>query len=312
MSLFKPILVLLTVVFLLSCSGSETAVLATIDAEAITAKDLKKAFRMQELQLGLLPDPRSPEKLQRRKRAILDALIEHRILLMQARRHGMTIDSVVLQGYLARLKQGYDETDFEDQMESRGLTVREWEQAQQEKFLVQNWIRKYIVSQIQVTPDEIKAYYRKHKEAFIRPEQVKALHIFVNTKEEAAKLRQMIEAGAEFEQVARQYSKGPEGAEGGDLGYFTKGDYPPVFTETCFKLKKGQLSQVIKSDYGYHLFKLVDRRKKKKRSLKEATEDVRRILTEQRIRENISVTLEQLRQELPIQVNEEALAEVTL
>ncbi len=88
--------------------------------------------------------------------------------------------------------------------------------------------------------------------------QIRASHILVNNEEHAKQLIEELKKGAKFEDLAKKFSKCPSGAKGGDLGYFGKGMMVPQFENTAFKLKVGEISQPIKTQFGYHLIKKTD------------------------------------------------------
>lgn len=90
--------------------------------------------------------------------------------------------------------------------------------------------------------------------------QIKASHILVDTEEEAKSLREKILAGEDFAAVAKQSSKCPSGANGGDLGYFGKGMMVPEFEKAAFSLPVGEVSQPVKTQFGWHLIKVTDKR----------------------------------------------------
>lgn len=87
---------------------------------------------------------------------------------------------------------------------------------------------------------------------------VRASHLLVKTEEEAAKLREEILAGKDFAEVAAQVSMCPSGRDGGDLGFFGKGQMVKEFEDACFSMKVGEVSNPIKTQFGYHLIKLTD------------------------------------------------------
>lgn len=87
---------------------------------------------------------------------------------------------------------------------------------------------------------------------------VRASHLLVKTEEEAAKLREEILAGKDFAEVAAQVSLCPSGRDGGDLGFFGKGQMVREFEDACFSMEVGEISNPIKTQFGYHLIKLTD------------------------------------------------------
>lgn len=107
------------------------------------------------------------------------------------------------------------------------------------------------------TDDEIKAFYEENKERFVAGESVSASHILVDSEEKANELLEKIKAGEiSFEDAARNESSCPSSENGGNLGEFTKGQMVPEFDEAVFKMNVGEISQPVKTQFGYHLIKL--------------------------------------------------------
>ncbi len=121
-----------------------------------------------------------------------------------------------------------------------------------------------------VTETEIKRYYNLHENSFVVPKQVKASHILLKLNEGASpeeeetikkkiqELLEKIKAGEDFHALAKANSECPSSAKGGDLGYFVKGKMDPEFEKTAFALNIGEVSDVIKSSFGYHIIKVED------------------------------------------------------
>ncbi|MGE4319797.1 MAG: SurA N-terminal domain-containing protein [Deferribacterales bacterium] len=128
------------------------------------------------------------------------------------------------------------------------------------------------VPDIKVTDAEIEAYFIKNKEALSQPEEVKASHIlikvsdFKNDKEAnekfqlAKKVLAEIKAGADFAEEAKKYSEDGSASNGGDLGYFPKGQMVVPFETAAFALKTGEVSDIVKTQYGFHIIKVTDRK----------------------------------------------------
>ena len=90
--------------------------------------------------------------------------------------------------------------------------------------------------------------------------EVRASHILVNTEQEANNLLSQIQGGTSFEQLAQQHSQCPSGRNGGDLGFFTRGKMVPEFETTAFSMQPGQVSQPVKTQFGYHIIKVTEQR----------------------------------------------------
>ncbi len=88
--------------------------------------------------------------------------------------------------------------------------------------------------------------------------QVKASHILVDSKAEAKQIIDKLKSGAKFENLAQKHSNCPSGKKGGDLGFFGKGQMVKPFEDAAFKLQKGQVSEPVKTQFGYHIIKVTD------------------------------------------------------
>jgi len=111
------------------------------------------------------------------------------------------------------------------------------------------------------TPEALKSAYDAEKGAQGGPEEVCASHILVETQEEADALVAALDKGGDFAALAKEKSKGPSGTKGGDLGYFTKDKMVPEFANTAFAMKVGDVSAPVKTGFGWHVIKVIDRRK---------------------------------------------------
>ena len=114
-----------------------------------------------------------------------------------------------------------------------------------------------------VSEADARKLYEAQVAAAKPQEEVRARHILVDSEEKAKEIFEKIAHGEDFVKMAKQFSKDPGSKEeGGDLGYFSRGQMVPVFEETAFKLKKGDVSQPVQSQFGWHLIKLEDRRQR--------------------------------------------------
>ena len=93
-------------------------------------------------------------------------------------------------------------------------------------------------------------------------EEVRARHILVENEDEAKAILEQIKGGADFATLAKEKSKDPGAADGGDLGYFTKDQMVPQFADVAFKMYPGQLSNPVKTQFGWHVIKVEDKRTK--------------------------------------------------
>ena len=149
-----------------------------------------------------------------------------------------------------------------------------------------------------VTDEEVRKAYEKEAGKVKPVERVRAKHILVSTREEAEKVLKELKAGAKFEDLARKYSKDGSKEFGGDLGYFTYEEMVPEFSKAVFALKKGQVSKPVKTDYGWHIIKLVDRKKVGARPFEEVAPGIRSLLLRQKVQQEVAKLAKQAKIEI--------------
>lgn len=160
----------------------------------------------------------------------------------------------------------------------------------------------------EVSLEEVEAYYEDHQQEFTRPEQVKARHILIRladnaTEEEMAKARQEIEEaarrleqGADFAQVAEEVSEGPSAERGGDLGWFGRNSMVQEFEEAAFALQSGEISQPVRTQFGYHLIQVTDRREAGVQPLDQVREDIQNRLAREKAMQGLEDRLDEVLQ----------------
>lgn len=200
-------------------------ILATVGESKITKEDLdlvlKNAPQQNAAQMNTLAG----------KKYLLNEMITQEVLYLNAKEKGMDQE----EEYLKELK------------------------AVQENLLKQYAIKK-VLAGITVDENEVKEYYEKNEQQFVTGESAKALHILVKTEEEAKKIEEEINAGKSFEDAAKEYSQCPSKENGGDLGFFERGKMVPEFEEAAFTLEIGVVSEPVKTQFGYHLIKVVEKK----------------------------------------------------
>ena len=130
----------------------------------------------------------------------------------------------------------------------------------------------------EVTDERVLLHYRTQAERFDRPERVRLSQILVPEREDAEQALAELRSGVPFEEVARRLSTEPAAVLGGDQGFLAREDLPPAFADTIFELEVGEHSDIVVADYGFHLFKVTDRRPAEREPLAEAAPEIRRQL----------------------------------
>ncbi len=126
-----------------------------------------------------------------------------------------------------------------------------------ESLLARMYMKKHVEEEGKPSDAELKKEYEKRLPQITPPAQIHARHILVKTKEEAeAARKRVVEGGEAFEAVAKEVSVGPSASKGGDLGTFGKGRMVPAFEKAAFALKEGEVSEPVKTQFGWHIIKV--------------------------------------------------------
>jgi len=166
------------------------------------------------------------------------------------------------------------------------------------QFLADHMLFLALRERIKVTEEEIRRYFKEHEKEYMYEYRVS--HILVNTLEEAQKVKELLKKRS-FAWVANRYSVDPVARRGGDLGYLTKGNMIPEFEAVVFKMKPGEVSDIVKSDFGYHIIKLVGMRKALARvTLDDVREQIMNELLVEKRKKAFSELMDSLRTVYPV------------
>lgn len=295
-----------------SCTPSPgEAVLAHVGKEKIVVTDLKRLLDEQAGDYN--PEVlNSPEGNLAVKKQLLNGLIEETLLLSIAREKGIALSWEEQQNPTAALQSGYSEGTLQRMLEEKKISLPRWIERQRKKRVIEKLIEQEVTMKIHPTDAESDEFYRKNPQLFTPSEQVHCRHIVAGKKEKAKTIRSLLEKGESFAAVAKEYSESPDRETGGDLGFFGRGDYPPIFEQACFNLAVGQTSEVVASEYGFHIFRVVEKKPARRLSLEEMRPAIERRLKEESGREALRSWLEEIHRNHKITIDEKALREVPL
>lgn len=153
-------------------------------------------------------------------------------------------------------------------------------------------------------PEEVKARYDKEVAAMPKEEEIHARHILVKTEDEAKDIIKQLDAGKDFTELAKEKSEDSSKSDGGDLGYFTKGRMVPEFEQAAFALEKGAYTKTpVKSQFGYHVIKLEDKRDAQPPAFDQVEPQVRQIV----MQEKYSSIIDEAKKDQKVEITDENL-----
>lgn len=278
------VLILLAMLVLSGCESASQDIVAKVNGEDITKEDFEKTSLKvgKEYEMIFGEDVWNSEVDGGQifkdvfKEEILNVMISQELVSQQAKKEGIVVTEQEISNevksfmeYISKMPN-YLEFLQENNIDDEFLKSHFKQNLIFEKY------RNKIMSETEIEESKLKKYYEAHIDEY-KKEEIKASHILISTlnamkeplsEEETAKkeseakaLLKRLKSGENFEKLAKEYSEDEASAvHGGDLGYFAKGVMVPEFEEAAFKLKKGEISDIVKSSFGYHIIKLYDKK----------------------------------------------------
>ncbi|MDP2272552.1 MAG: peptidyl-prolyl cis-trans isomerase [Archangium sp.] len=288
----------------------DPAVVATVNGEVLKRVDFERLLS-REAQAMEGNGPRTPEQVEPYKQALLETLIDRALLLQAAASAGVTVTTEEVDRRVLALSSEYPAGTFDEALAKSQTSRAALTRSTREQLTIEKLLTSEVHSRVAVTEDQIRLYYEEHQADFTEPEQVHAQQIVVKGLDEAKRVQQQLWQGKKFPDLARRYSLSPDARVGGDLGFFARGTMPPTFDEVVFKLNVGGTSEVVSTEYGFHLFRVLEKKPGRKRELGEV-----RSLIEERMLSSLRSDAQRayvaaLRAKAAIVINDESLSLVS-
>lgn len=216
--------------------------------------------------------------------SILRGMIIESLLLQKAAKEGTTVSQEEIDSEFNAMLASYgvSEEDIIKDLEANGATLEEFRSTFRKRLIINKLLEETVFAEIEASNDEVRDYYDENQEQFGSPETVSASHILVDTEDEAKSLRNKALGGMNFAELARENSKCPSAADGGDLGWFSSGQMVKEFEDAAFSLKVNQISDVVETQFGFHVIKLTGKKPESKKSFDEVEEEIRDGLLQQK------------------------------
>ncbi|WP_203527698.1 peptidylprolyl isomerase [Clostridium thermarum] len=236
--------------------------------------------------------------VQQNGEAALNSLIADKILELEAKNQNITVTQEEIKKEVDdMIEENGGEEYFNQVLEYYGYTIDEMK-SNVEKNLM---IKKLLEPTIEITENEMKKYFEENKESFNVEEQVNASHIIVETEETAKEVKEKLNAGGDFAELAKEYSTDASASTGGNLGFFPRGQMVKEFEDAAFALEVGQISDIVKTEFGYHIIKVIEKKEAKEANYEESKQEIRKALLEDKLPTEYNTWLEKKRTEYVIE-----------
>lgn len=258
---------------LLSADTVVEEIIARVNNRIITRSDYEKEQTQLKEEAQQQDPTHADQVVAEGQKDVLRGLIDRELLLEKGKDLDITAESDLVKRLDEMRKQMKLDTmeDLQKAAEAQGVSFEDFKENMRTEIITQQVIQREVGSRINPSKEEEQKFYEAHKSELSHPEQVRLSEILISTEQagddeqkiEAAKakaddLLKQIKAGAKFEDVAKKESQGPSAAQGGDLGYFERGKLAKQLEDVTFNMKKGDVSDVIRTKQGFVILKVME------------------------------------------------------
>ena len=288
-------------------------VLARVNGEKIERWEFDNAVKRMEARAGA---PVPPDKRDEVLRGVLDQLVAYHLLAQESRARKLAVADADVDARLADIKKSFPTEDaFKQGIAAQGLTMDQLKTQAKTSLEVAKVIDSEVNSKVAVQDPEIKTFYDQNIERFKQGDSVHAAHILIGVpqnatpdakaeaKAKATAVLKTVKAGGDFATLARANSQDPGSApNGGDLGFFPKGQMTPAFEEAAFKLKPGATSGLVETPFGFHIIKVLERRAPRTAPFEEVSGQIKDFLTQGQREQKLEQFVEQVKAKGKIEI----------
>jgi len=280
---------------------------AVVNGETVMEADLIKEIENYKQAMSSQGQPVQEDEMVIKTQA-LDSLIVRTILLQEAKTQNIVATDDFVDTQISQLTQQYGgEEQFNSMLEQQGLTIDFVKEQVSTSYIINTLIEEKTQSDVTVKEDEIAQFYSENPQYFEQPEQIQASHILIIVKEEATDadkvaaktkikdIQKRVTNGLDFAEAAKTYSDGPSGPKGGDLGFFGKGQMVPTFEAAAYALAINEVSDIVETQFGYHLIKLVGRKEAGTVSIDEVHDEISSFLKQSKGDKAVEAYIESLK-----------------
>jgi peptidyl-prolyl cis-trans isomerase C len=292
------------------------AVVGRVNGKPLLGRDLD---RMVKAELASIGNPTwaslRPEYRQELASKYLGNLAATELMYQKAQTDGLKASDADVQAELAKIVKTYpSDAEMNSALARNGMDRAMLVKALERDLTVNRFISENVTKKITVTPDELSKYYAGHQDEFRHPDMVRTSHILIAVpagakedqdaaaRQKAEELQARAKKGEDFAKLAKENSADPSKEQGGDIGFVSEGDTAPEYEFVAFQLPVGGISDVVRTQFGYHIIKVTDKKKAGISTLEEAKAELTDFLKNQKTQEETGKIVEGLRKEAKIEI----------
>lgn len=295
----------------------EDRVVAVVNTDIITLAELNRHFAPILQRIEEDSQARQDESVVREgKRFVLDRMIRELLMKQEAERLNIVVSDADVDTYIDEILNSRNMTrrGLLKELSQENTSYDEYRESVRRDAMKARLIGREIRAKVNVSEENIGAYYKEHRDLYEGKEAVRIQQIYTAVPREsdddarkerkalAEAIYEQFKAGESFETLARQHSQGAQDRTGGDMGFIEKGMILPEVETVAFGLDRGQVSGVIESPAGFHIIKVLDKRGAGLKPLEEVRQEIIETIAEKRMEERFQEWLEDLKEKSFIEV----------
>lgn len=288
---------------------------AEVNGVIITQKDFEQAMNsVQQNIMHQTGQPMDPAQYAEIRDEVLDNLINREVLHQETQRLEITVDDATVDQQLERVKGQFpSEAEFKQMLTGMRLDETAVRQQFRQDLSIQKLINDQVVEAVKVPEEDVRKFYAEHPEHFEQSAQVQARHILLKVepdaddaqkqaaREKLTDIQAQLKDGGDFAELAAAHSDCPSGQQGGDLGYFGKGQMVQPFEAAAFTLETGETSDIVETRFGYHLIQVLDSKPGSTVSYDDSKERIEQFLKKDQVQKEVESYVNKLRGEAKVE-----------
>ena len=248
------------------------------------------------------------------KKGILENLINRVLLFQESQKKNINITDSDVDRQMGKIKNGFaTELEYNNALKKMKISESEIKAKIKYDMTIQRFINLQLADKITISDKEARAYYDNNPKLFKQAEQVKASHILIKVESQASasqksevrkqieNVQQKLKKGDDFAALAEKYSQGPSRARKGDLGYFKRGQMVKPFENVAFALKPGEVSEIVETQFGYHLIKVFDKKPETMTVYSKTESRLKQHLKQEKVRRKVLLYAEKLKKDAVVE-----------
>ena len=287
---------------------------ALVNGKIISTEDFQREYELYQNHFRSRSPNLTEDFLKRLRVQVVNEMINQELLYQASQKQEIVVGSEDVNKEIGAFQKKFpNETQYREWLNKMQFTEEAFKAQFAKRMTVRALVEKEIVSKINIKDKEAKAYFEKNPEKFKVDEVVRARHILIKLDKSAddkaktaarkklTDIKKLILSGEDFAELAKAHSQGPSGPRGGDLGYFKRGQMVKPFDEVAFKLAANEVSDIVETQFGYHLIKVVDHKLPESPKYDEAKDKTIKMMRNERIQKQVSDYIGKLREKATIE-----------